>query len=646
MEKYIYKVLKSSVEPHIRLIELQPDEDIDSQIRISLPTKPLNNLTDYEAISYTWGSDSANVPIICEDKSLGVTTSLWTALKHLRDRKQPRTLWADAVCINQSDLPERGDQVSLMARIYSQASRVLIWLGPDDNKDIENVHASISQVLSLIPEVHAAAEDVQRVTKDMFLNASELQKAGEPNILDHDWRSICCILARPWFTRKWVVQETCLASCALVVCGETQFPWSDLTRLAIKMLSTDAIRLISGDTMLASKHERAFNDSSLVQALQNIQVIALMAQYRQYGSLVDAVVATSKFKCTDPRDHVFALLNIPPRGADLIQPNYQISTAKVFMKFAESILVNQRDLKVLGLAPGDPSPATPFINRPTASGHPLWERDISRNPESMKLPSWVPNLTAQDASTSLCSLSIFSQIWHAGGSHTPQIRISDDKTQLYCKGLVVDTVQELTSTEFRRGEFDRKKRGHLLDLFLGSEMLLRKHLFAYEWLRNSRKFIFPGQEILTKDQWYEFGSIMTCLQIEKRQILAPETVEAFEAYYSHVIAKIDKHGATDPEVERIVAIHGLTIETSLYGVAQDRRLCRTAGKRLAQVPQKTQEGDVFAILLGAEVPFVLRPRRRCDLVSYELIGQAYLTGMMQGEALEGDSYTTEDIIIE
>jgi hypothetical protein len=38
-------------------------------------------------------------------------------------------LWADALCINQSDTPEKNHQVPLMRHIYGHSSRVIMWLG-------------------------------------------------------------------------------------------------------------------------------------------------------------------------------------------------------------------------------------------------------------------------------------------------------------------------------------------------------------------------------------------------------------------------------------------------------------------------------------------------------------------------------------
>ncbi|TGJ88463.1 hypothetical protein E0Z10_g335 [Xylaria hypoxylon] len=38
-------------------------------------------------------------------------------------------LWVDAVCINQSDISERGKQVVLMEQVYRNASKTVVYLG-------------------------------------------------------------------------------------------------------------------------------------------------------------------------------------------------------------------------------------------------------------------------------------------------------------------------------------------------------------------------------------------------------------------------------------------------------------------------------------------------------------------------------------
>jgi len=62
---------------------------------------------------------------------LGATDNLAVALRYLGQSTEFRTLWIDAICINQDDVTERGLEVVKMGSIYSQARQVIIWLGPE-----------------------------------------------------------------------------------------------------------------------------------------------------------------------------------------------------------------------------------------------------------------------------------------------------------------------------------------------------------------------------------------------------------------------------------------------------------------------------------------------------------------------------------
>jgi hypothetical protein len=58
-----------------------------------------------------------------------VTKNAYLALRDLRYQEKDRILWIDALCIDQNDDKERGEQVQQMGSIYSKAERVIIWLG-------------------------------------------------------------------------------------------------------------------------------------------------------------------------------------------------------------------------------------------------------------------------------------------------------------------------------------------------------------------------------------------------------------------------------------------------------------------------------------------------------------------------------------
>jgi len=93
----------------------------------------LSDSPRYEALSYTWGDERAETLISIDDGLFLVRRNLDCALKQLRYDYEPRTLWIDAIRINQSDVDERGDQVSQMGSIYSKANDVVVWLGEATN---------------------------------------------------------------------------------------------------------------------------------------------------------------------------------------------------------------------------------------------------------------------------------------------------------------------------------------------------------------------------------------------------------------------------------------------------------------------------------------------------------------------------------
>jgi hypothetical protein len=64
-----------------------------------------------------------------------VTTNLEAALRYIGAPSE-LACGADAICINQFDPVERGQQVQLMRDIYSEATRVIVWLGGEQDDSI------------------------------------------------------------------------------------------------------------------------------------------------------------------------------------------------------------------------------------------------------------------------------------------------------------------------------------------------------------------------------------------------------------------------------------------------------------------------------------------------------------------------------
>src|SRR5437762_232019 len=134
---YQYQSLDKSSR-QIRLLTLLPARNPNALIRVKLRTVtfPTPN-EEYEALSYAWGDSSVSYTIWGDQGILEVGQNLYHALNHLRRADQSRTLWIDALCINQIDYQEKNHQVRQMRHIFSNALTVLVWLGKSDEDTLK-----------------------------------------------------------------------------------------------------------------------------------------------------------------------------------------------------------------------------------------------------------------------------------------------------------------------------------------------------------------------------------------------------------------------------------------------------------------------------------------------------------------------------
>ncbi|KPM35593.1 hypothetical protein AK830_g10990 [Neonectria ditissima] len=607
----------------IRLLHLQPGEQ---EIHITLEPVSLDDNPEYEAISYCWGETVDMHTVYCGDASLQITNSLFTALKRLRLPNRPRTLWADAVCIDQSDIPERIEQVQLMNEIYSRPSRVLIWLG-DDMSDLEGIEASIKDALTLLPPETHDSDVLREASQVMFREAARLRKEGKPNFNDHNWTPINNLLCRPWFERKWIIQEVIMADDSvprLMLCGELQLSWEDLASIAYRLSAYGLVTSISGQSIINSRAPcmvSFFADGGRpMRALGNACMIMMLKHYRSQGNLMDCVVAASAFKCTDPRDHVYSLLTLPQHDSGL-EPDYNLSIKEAIKQFACKTLERDQNLKVLGLAPhGHVAVDTPVVAR-------------------LNLPSWVPDLTAQGSYNPQVSYTIRPQLFFAGGSLKKPIRISKEGTLLHLEGRFVDKVKAM-ATSLHEVAFPSDA-----DIAPKQGIASRVKMWMRNWIQECSEIASGGGfTSLPASQRPGFAKAMLCETMGMRDPVPEEVISAASVYMDYLCDYFTK--TFTPEeiapIRETLLIHGPMVEQSLMVMASSRRFCTTEQSRFGQVRKEAVAGDLFCVISGAEIPYLLRPAGR---ETYTLIGEAYLLGVMKGEALSDDQYEEVDICL-
>jgi len=147
-----------------------------------------------------------------------IRPNLAAALRRLRHLRDPRLIWVDALCINQrpkaDELDERKIYVPRMDEIYNRAKYVCIWLGEEG----EDSRAAIQ-----------FAEHIQDFNPvDGFVKDA----AGAKSLA-----SFAALLRRPWFSRRWIVQELAVARKAILCCGDAEIPWSTFSGAISRLVS-------------------------------------------------------------------------------------------------------------------------------------------------------------------------------------------------------------------------------------------------------------------------------------------------------------------------------------------------------------------------------------------------------------------------
>jgi hypothetical protein len=138
-----------------------------------------------------------------------------------------------------------------------------------------------------------------------------------------------------------------------------------------------------------------------------------------------------------------------------------------------------------------------------------------------------------------------------------------------------------------------------------------------------------GQEqSFTPERKEAYWKTMTC-ETDLNGRASPEYGKFFE-----MLCSISKHigNLEDFEWDEEPDFAGIAkVEACIGAGAGLRRFSSTENGRLACMPVNAQLGDDVCVFFGGRVPYVIRP---CGDGFYKFIGQCYVNGIMDGEALD------------
>ena len=315
----------------IRLLTIEPNSRED-EILIKVEHSTVTD--DYNAISYMWGPPEPFRFIYINGHHLIVRDNIYRFLQHQirHGTASFRKFWIDSICINQDDLEEKSQQVSMMDKIFSKAAHVLIWLGDASENE------------SLLYYAEDRGVNVHEIEWSDFLNETTF---GQSNSSDEDAEThLGLITNNDYWTRLWIIPETVLARNLYVVFGRTQ-----ISLKAVKNMRDFCS--VDWQTYLAGRRPRLMTSlppelSEPQNALYSIAHWKQSSQdsdtLRQSGTLMELLNRFGRQKCANSRDKIYGLLSLTNHTKDDFPIDY---TCTKFDLFARVVRFMQQEVQSL-----------------------------------------------------------------------------------------------------------------------------------------------------------------------------------------------------------------------------------------------------------------------------------------------------------
>ncbi|KFA76587.1 hypothetical protein S40288_09308 [Stachybotrys chartarum IBT 40288] len=287
---YCYKKLVEA--DSIRLLHLEAANNREAPLRGQLVHTTLSEIDrdlieSFTALSYVWGDPAATDTVLVDGQVVGITTTLAMALRDMRDSSRMFRVWADALCIDQTNNAEKSHQVAMMGQIYTAAAHTVIHLG------------------SLTEETNTVLADTPTIAK------SDVQ-----TIAGRD------LLCRPWFGRVWIFQELILSRDPWVQCGFVRIRWQELCN-----------RLLDAAAQRSS-------ELSMLREMNNTR------ESRSSTELFRVVQARRGLGATDAKDLVYAQFGVISDRAVVnryITIDYEMPVAVLYSQVARYIVETRRE---------------------------------------------------------------------------------------------------------------------------------------------------------------------------------------------------------------------------------------------------------------------------------------------------------------
>ena len=638
---YQYKFCPLRDRNHIRILELFPGP-VENEIECALICRPLKKYkhthdpaVDYEALSYTWGDkkDMKRIHIFTEGLSharqytLKVTENLWLALRAFRRPKERRRLWVDALCIDQTSIPERNYQVSIMSTIYQESTEVCVWLG------------------EATPQYVQAIGFIKQINIETFDNLARDGKNSP------EWIALHSLMKRPWFNRRWIVQEIALAARAKLYCGEHWVDWERF-KVAVSLFNSAESRDQAISRTLNTMAISGFRPDYLgdINSLAATRLVQLTSNiYRRSGPTkagrklltLEALISNlTAFKTGDPHDTFYAILNLAkdvipvvknrndetgdaPRDAHnrgtsveanvvnrfmqaarqkVFQIDYEKPIFEVCKDFLNRVFKHDQSLDII-CRPWVPEDTFPDDEELPEQHCPSWLRTTAEAAYGLR-----PDKTFMRAHADpLVGSPVLARRNYNASKPNDKVRWSFPERGRYTlavDGFIVDTVKEV---------YHHAMSGNIPYNWLNAGGWKNKDQDPPEALWRTLVGDRASDGLSPPDHW------PLALSTAVNQTVRRSPIDT-----SQLVGNQNTATSVREFLRRV------------QEVTWGRALIKTKHEHLGLAHESVQEGDYICILYGCSVPVALKQIGGSSAdhnAIYKVVGECYVHDMMEGEAL-------------
>ena len=264
-----------------------------------------------------------------------------------------RDLWIDAICVDQSNLNERGEQVTLMSRIFGGAANVLVWLGESPEP---------GQTLNW--ETRTVEFEGETTVPGIDLRLINDREHPKGESMWHDSKGSHVRLLRSitldptWWNRTWVVQEFVLSQrTPTVFFGPCAYSWHDFMGLVMLLYNDN-----DHSNEPNNREVKLLNDMCTLLGCKEVL-------FSRKTGLSELARDLARTQASDARDKLYSILSLAkPEESAVISPSYTRSVAETYATATFAIIGATTSFKPFAYIPSF---------RPRPYGLPSWVVDFS-----------------------------------------------------------------------------------------------------------------------------------------------------------------------------------------------------------------------------------------------------------------------------